>query len=89
MVGRDIKAGADRDKKGERVGVDADHELTPTANPVLTHGLRLPGRGGTTWTVRCTKRQVQATEANGTALAGRPRCDYGSEGWGFEFLRAR
>jgi hypothetical protein len=28
-------------------------------------------------------------EPNGTERPSRNNCDYGSEGWGFEFLRAR
>ena len=60
-----------------------------TANPLLIHGFRLPGQGGTSWTVRDTKPQLRATGANPAELPGRWRCGYGSEGWGFEFLRAR
>ena len=31
-----------------------------TANPLLIHGFRLPGQGGTSWTVRDTKPQLQS-----------------------------
>ena len=62
---------------------------TTLANPLLIHGGEAHGFGRSGRTATRANAQVRGTAAHSTAHGGRADPAYGSEGWGFESLRAR